>query len=111
VRAYHVAIRELLPQTELTAWPQNGLRHSFASYHLAKHQDASKLALEMGHTSARLIFDAYREVVRPEEANRYWQIKPDKTGEPHADGGSGFKGQRSVARIDPRNRKRDVAER
>jgi integrase len=33
-------------------WPRNGLRHSFASYHLAKFKDAAALALELGHTSA-----------------------------------------------------------
>jgi integrase len=76
ISAYHIAIRELLPQAELKEWPDNGLRHSFASYYLAEHHDASKLALEMGHTSARMIFDAYREVVRPEEAERYWQVAP-----------------------------------
>ena len=76
ISAYHIAIRELLPQAELKEWPANGLRHSFASYHLAKHQNAAKLALDMGHTSARMIFDSYREVVRPEEAERYWLIAP-----------------------------------
>jgi integrase len=76
ISAYHIAIRELLPKAELKKWPANGLRHSFASYFLAEHQDASKLALEMGHTSARMIFDAYREVVTPEEAERYWLIAP-----------------------------------
>lgn len=75
--AYHIAIRDLVSSTKLKAWPHNGLRHSFASYHLAKNQDAARLALEMGHTSARLIFDAYREVVRPEEAEHYWRINPE----------------------------------
>jgi integrase len=32
-------------------WPTNALRHSFASYHLAKFQDAPALALQMGHTT------------------------------------------------------------
>jgi integrase len=57
-------------------WPQNGLRHSFASYHLALHQNAPALALEMGQTSPRMIFDHYREVVTPEEAEKYWAIRP-----------------------------------
>jgi integrase len=57
-------------------WPQNGLRHSFASYHLALHQNAPALALEMGQTSPRMIFDHYREVVTREEAEKYWAIRP-----------------------------------
>ncbi len=35
----------------LTAWPNNALRHSFASYHLAVFGDAAKLALEMGSST------------------------------------------------------------
>jgi integrase len=31
------------------AWPDNDLRHSFASYHAAHFQDAGKLAADMGH--------------------------------------------------------------
>jgi integrase len=60
----------------LIKWPKNGLRHSFASYHLAKYQDAAKLALDMGHSTTKMIFSNYREIVTPEEAERYWQIFP-----------------------------------
>jgi len=76
-RAYHVAIRNLAAETGLARWPNNGLRHSFASYHLAKHQSAPQLALEMGHSTPRMVFDNYREVVAPEEAEKYWIIRPN----------------------------------
>jgi integrase len=56
-------------------WPSNALRHSFASYHLARFGDAPKLSLEMG-TSPRLIFKHYREVVNPRQALEYWSIRP-----------------------------------
>lgn len=56
--------------------PTNGLRHSFCSYHIAKYQDAAKLALDMGHTTTTLIFTNYRELVTPEEAERYFNIYP-----------------------------------
>jgi integrase len=75
-RWYHFNLEELRKAVELPSLPNNGLRHSFASYHLARHQNAPQLALEMGHTTPRMIFDNYREVVRPEEAERYWSIKP-----------------------------------
>jgi integrase len=75
-RWYHFNLDELRKTAELPEWPNNGLRHSFASYHLAKHQNAPQLALEMGHTTPRMIFDNYREVVTPEEAERYWAIRP-----------------------------------
>jgi integrase len=60
----------------ITEWPDNALRHSFASYHLAHFKDAAALALEMGHTDSGIIFNHYRELVRPREAQRYWNIKP-----------------------------------
>jgi len=56
-------------------WPQNALRHSFGSYHLAQFNDAAKLALEMGNSPAT-IFRHYRQLVKPKEAERYWKIAP-----------------------------------
>jgi integrase len=58
-----------------TNWPDNGLRHSFASYHLAHFNDTAALALQMGN-SPNMIFKHYRELVRPKEAERYWNIRP-----------------------------------
>jgi integrase len=64
----------------ITDWPQNALRHSFASYHLAHFNDAAALALEMGHTNSNLVFQHYRQVVRPKQAERYWKIAPASSG-------------------------------
>jgi integrase len=61
-------------------WPQNGLRHSFASYHLARFNDAAALALELGHTNSNLVFQHYRQLVKPKLAERYWKIVPDVIG-------------------------------
>lgn len=52
------------------------VRHSFCSYHLAQFQSASKTAFEAGH-SEHILFKHYRELVRPEEAAKFWQITPD----------------------------------
>jgi integrase len=57
-------------------WPNNALRHSFASYHLAQFKDAAALALQMGHTNSAMIFEHYRQLVKPKDAERYWNIKP-----------------------------------
>lgn len=57
-------------------WPNNALRHSYASYHLAHFRNAAKLSLEMGHTDQRLIFAHYRELVKPQAAAVYWSIMP-----------------------------------
>jgi integrase len=60
-------------------WPQNALRHSFGSYHLAQFNDAAKLALEMGNSPAT-IFRHYRQLVKPKQAEQYWKIAPASGG-------------------------------
>jgi integrase len=60
----------------LARWPQNGLRHSFASYRVAAIEDAPRVAAELGHTTPQLLYSTYRELVLPEEAKRYWSISP-----------------------------------
>ena len=60
----------------LQHWPLNGLRHSFASYRLAATNDAALVAAELGHTSTKMLYSTYRELVLPEEAERYWKIAP-----------------------------------
>ena len=73
---WRVKLDTVREAAKLAAWPANGLRHSFGSYHVAKFSNANALALEMGHTTTKLIFSNYREVVRPDEAERYWNIRP-----------------------------------
>jgi integrase len=64
----------------ITDWPVNALRHSFASYHLAHFKNAASTALELGHHDSRITFAHYRELVKPKDAERYWQIKPTDRG-------------------------------
>lgn len=54
---------------------RNGLRHSFISYRLAELMDAQRVALEAG-TSPQMIFSNYRELVTPEMAREWWEVKP-----------------------------------
>jgi integrase len=72
--------RELLDDARTAAgiidWPQNALRHGFASYGLAHEKDAAKLALELGHTNSNLVFQHYRELVKPKSAAEYWKLRP-----------------------------------
>jgi integrase len=60
----------------LTRWPKNGLRHGFASYRLAATYDAPRVAADLGHTSPQMLYSTYRELVLPEEAERYWKLLP-----------------------------------
>jgi integrase len=70
----------LRAEAGIKEWPDNALRHSFASYHLAAFKNAASTALELGHHDARVTFAHYRELVKPKEAARYWSIKPAKAG-------------------------------
>ena len=69
---------DLRQKAGITKWPGNGMRHSFASYHLAHFKDAAKTALELGHTDTGILFEHYREVVKTEVATRYWNIFPSQ---------------------------------
>jgi integrase len=65
----------------LTQWPNNGLCHSYASYRLAALHDAPRVASELGHTSPKMLYSTYRELVLPIEAERYWAIVPQSRDE------------------------------
>lgn len=58
-------------------YPANGARHTFASMYLARFNDAGKTALQLGHVGGiDILFDHYRGLVNPKEAEAYWQIRP-----------------------------------
>jgi hypothetical protein len=43
---------------------------------LAHFRNVAELALEIGHTNSAITFAHYREIVKPKDAERYWQIMP-----------------------------------
>jgi len=57
-------------------WAANGLRHSFASYHLAHFKNAAATATELGHASPVILYQHYRELVRPDAAAQWWRVMP-----------------------------------
>ena len=61
-------------------WPHDALRHSFCSYYLAAHENAAKTALQAGHTES-ILFKHYRKLVKKEQAEKFWNIFPEKTEE------------------------------
>jgi integrase len=72
----HERVTPLAEEAGIKPWPHDALRHSFASYHIAKHQNAAKTALELGHNNEDMLFRNYRQLVKPSEAELYWQISP-----------------------------------
>jgi integrase len=77
---YRMLLESAREKAGIDVWPQNALRHSFASYHLARFDDAAALALELGHTNSNLVFQHYRQLVKPKQAERYWKIAPAVAG-------------------------------
>jgi integrase len=75
-KGYRSSLDRVRKVAGLVRWPKNGLRHSFASYRLAAAYDAPRVASELGHTTPQLLYNTYRELVLPEEADRYWKIAP-----------------------------------
>jgi integrase len=78
---YRSSLERVRKASRLARWPNNGLRHSFASYRLAAIHDAPRVASELGHTSPAMLYSTYRELVLPEDAERYWKIEPAAEGE------------------------------
>ena len=59
-------------------WPEDILRHSYGSYHLAKYLTAD----QMGHRNARMLYAHYREVVKnSQDIIDYWMTLPLVAGE------------------------------
>jgi integrase len=56
-------------------WQENGLRHSYISYRLAILHDTARVALEAGN-SPEMIFEHYRELVKPETAKAWFSVLP-----------------------------------
>lgn len=61
----------------VSKWKDNGLRHSFGSYHLARFKNAGNTALQMGHNTTDMLFKHYWNYqIRPADAKLYWQLRP-----------------------------------
>lgn len=59
-------------------FPENGLRHSYATHWMATYQDSGALSLHLGHSNSRIVFDHYRAPVAAKVAAAYWSIRPRK---------------------------------
>jgi integrase len=63
-------------KTKVSEWIQQGMRHSFCSYWLAKYKDVNKLVLQSGHTDAHTMWEHYHRGVTEAEAAKFWAIMP-----------------------------------
>jgi len=76
VKEFRDNMDELRKAAELKAWPHNGLRHSFGSYHLSFYGDAVKTAGQMGQRSSDVIHNHYKALVMKTESEKFWNLTP-----------------------------------
>ena len=53
-------------------WPQDALRHTFASYHLSHFRSYAELQVEIGHRDATLLRTRYVDQRRVRASARFW---------------------------------------
>ncbi len=67
----------IMQSAGIKTWIPDVLRHSYATFHFAQHQDAGKLAAQMGHIGdAGILYKHYRGLATPKEAAKFWAITP-----------------------------------
>ena len=56
-------------------WPQDALRHTFASYHLSYFRSFAELQLEIGHRDATLLRTRYVDQRAVMNAKAFWECR------------------------------------
>jgi integrase len=75
--AYYSRLQRIREEAGITNWPQDALRHSFASYRYAACNDENLTRKEMGHYgSVHTFLRHYENRVRDEDAKEFWAITP-----------------------------------
>ena len=76
---YLTRLRHAAEKAGLLPWARDCLRHSFASYWLAKHDDETRLKFLMGHhQSSQMLRKHYLDRgVTAEQADVYWNLAPE----------------------------------
>jgi integrase len=58
------------------SWPQQGARHSYCSFTLARDGDINRLVLQAGHESPTVMWNRYYKACTPADAAAFWNIFP-----------------------------------
>src|ERR1039458_5329385 len=74
-RTLYARLAKLAKAAGLDHWPDNGLRHSCASYNLALTGDAVRVAYQLGN-SADMIHRHYKALVTKADAERFFALRP-----------------------------------
>lgn len=60
----------------ITEWPHNAMRHSYATYHLAKYQNAPLTSTQLGHREPDTLWQHYRALARAKAGELYFSLTP-----------------------------------
>jgi site-specific recombinase XerC len=60
----------------ITKAPKNFARHSFCSYHVARHKDAARTAVILCHSSPKMLYAHYRGNATEEDGKAWFEIMP-----------------------------------
>jgi integrase len=71
---FHAMRRGIVAGLGWPAWPDNCLRHSFATYHLAVSKNAGVTAFQMGHTNPSMVQRVYAVPARKANGAAWWAI-------------------------------------
>jgi integrase len=70
-------LRAIRAKAGIIPWPQDGLRHTFASAALAAGwRDIGGLCLDLGHTSQQMLHRHYHRAIRAKEAKAWFDVLP-----------------------------------
>jgi integrase len=58
-------------------WPQDAMRHSYASYWMTTHGDEDRCRDAMGHASKDMLVKHYRKHTTKADARAFWALTPD----------------------------------
>jgi integrase len=82
VKAARRKMKQLRELAAIAKWPDNGLRHSYGSYHCAYFQNPNMTAFQMGHATTDMLFNHYRNYrIKKRDAEAYWRLAPAPAGD------------------------------
>jgi integrase len=73
-RAFYEERRRLAAKLGWDGFPENSLRHSFATYHLARCKSAPLTAFQMGHSSPAMVQRVYAVPAARADSEAWWEI-------------------------------------
>ena len=75
-RQWHDRVSAAAVESKVAPLPKNVMRHSFCSYHFAKHRNENLTAAEAGNSPA-MIYEHYRAIIKKKsQIEEFWAIVP-----------------------------------